>query len=70
MQMIPDDPVIRNLERTGEPDGKTTVYICPVCGEYGIDTIYIKNGHTIGCDYCVNTELPCNANCYCVEEWL
>lgn len=29
---MPDHPVIRNLERTGYPDGKLPEVVCPNCG--------------------------------------
>lgn len=35
MPQIPDHPIIRNMERTGYPDGKEPrrkVYLCPICG--------------------------------------
>ena len=53
---IPDHPVIRNMERTGHPDGKEPTYPhCPVCGEE-CDTIYKDKEHDIvGCDNCVST---------------
>lgn len=56
MHDLPDHPVIRNLERTGYPDGKEPTYPrCPVCGEE-CDTIY-KNADLdiVGCDNCVAT---------------
>lgn len=55
-QSIPDHPVIRNLERTGYPDGKAPTYPrCPVCGAE-CDTIY-KNRYfeIVGCDECIRT---------------
>lgn len=51
MEQLRDHPVIRNLERTGYPDGKEPQYpICPVCGaECG--TIYKnKAGCIVACD--------------------
>lgn len=52
--MIPDHPVIQNMERTGYPDGKEPIYpICPVCGNE-CETVYIDQDDTIvGCDMCV-----------------
>ena len=42
---IPDHPVIRNMERTGYPEGKEPTYPhCPVCGEE-CDTIYKDKEH-------------------------
>ena len=56
MMHVPDNPVIRNCERTGWPDGKDPVYPrCPVCGrECG--TIYYDADRTpAGCDACVSS---------------
>lgn len=53
---IPDHPVIRNMERTGYPDGKEPAYpICPICGEE-CETIY-RNKYldVVGCEECVST---------------
>ncbi len=49
-----DHPVIRNMERTGYPDGKEPRYpVCPVCGEE-CETIYRDHsGGIFGCDVCV-----------------
>lgn len=56
MQNVPDHPVIRNLERTGYPDGQQERDpICPMCGEV-CDTIYIRYGcptEILGCEGCV-----------------
>lgn len=51
---VPDHPIIRNMERTGYPDGKEPrCPICPVCGEE-CETIYkTKNLDIAGCDLCV-----------------
>lgn len=50
---IPDHPVIRNLERTGYPDGKEPVYPhCPVCGKECFET-YRRDGEVIGCNECM-----------------
>lgn len=53
---IPDHPVIRNMERTGYPDGKEPKYpICPQCGEE-CSIIYRDDGNDIvGCDNCIET---------------
>lgn len=53
---IPDHPVIRNMERTGYPDGKEPEYpICPVCDQE-TDTYYKdKHGDIVGCDNCIKT---------------
>lgn len=51
---IPDHPVIRNLERTGTPDGfPERIPICPVCGDE-CGTYYVAHGVIIGCDRCVD----------------
>ena len=57
MYDIPDHPVIRNLERTGYPDGKEPEYPrCPICGAE-CETIYRdKDGDIFGCDECVDTK--------------
>ncbi len=54
---LPDHPVIRNLERTGYPDGREPVYPrCPVCGDE-CETVYRnKNYEIVGCDCCVRTD--------------
>ena len=56
MYDIPDHPVIRNMERTGYPDGKEPTYLrCPVCGAE-CDTVYKdKEGDIFACDECVST---------------
>ncbi len=66
LQTIPDHPVIRNMERTGYPDGKAPTYPrCPICGEE-CETVYQskENGFDIvGCDLCLKPwdawEAPC-----------
>lgn len=56
MSNIPDHPVIRNLERTGWPDGKDPSWpVCPVCGAEA-DTFYQdKSRAIVGCSECVRT---------------
>lgn len=53
-QDIGDHPVIRNMERSGTPDGKPTHYPrCPMCGEE-TDSYYITAcGVVVGCDNCL-----------------
>lgn len=53
---VPDHPIIRNLERTGNPRGKEDrVPVCPVCGEE-CDTLYISCDFEVaGCDECIKT---------------
>lgn len=54
---IPDHPVIRNMERTGYPDGKEPEYPhCPECREKEIDEIYLQDDDIIGCENCVHTK--------------
>ena len=50
-----DHPVIRNLERTGTPDGKPERYpICPICGSEDAAIIYRdRTGDIVGCDCCM-----------------
>ena len=57
MYDIPDHPVIRNLERTGYPDGREPEYPrCPICGAE-CETIYQDvDGDIFGCDECVATK--------------
>ena len=51
---IPDHPVIRDMERTGYPDGREPEYpICPICGEE-CEIIYRdKYLDAVGCDGCI-----------------
>ena len=48
-----DHPIIRNMERTGYPDGREPVQPrCPICGEE-CETIYQNHlGNYVGCDVC------------------
>lgn len=52
-----EHPVIRNMEKTGYPDGKTPkVPICPVCHNV-CDTVYVdQNQEIIGCDECLTAK--------------
>ena len=52
---VPDHPIIRNMERTGYPDGKEPEYPrCPICEEE-TDTLYKdKYGEVFGCSECIN----------------
>lgn len=53
---IPDHPVIRNMERTGYPDGKAPTYPrCPICYEE-CSEVYKRDFEIIGCDNCVSRE--------------
>lgn len=50
---LPDHPVIRNMERTGYPDGVAPEEThCPICGK-ACDTIYTADGEIVGCDECI-----------------
>lgn len=52
--MIPDHPIIENMERTGFADGKEPEYPhCPICGAE-CETIYkLKGADIVGCDICI-----------------
>lgn len=56
MRQIPDDPIIRAMERYGVPpylaDAKEP--ICPLCGSE-CQTIYKADGEIVGCDNCVDS---------------
>lgn len=54
---IPDHPVIRNMERTGYPDGKIPFEpTCPVC-DCECNTIYTDSiNEILGCDQCVDED--------------
>ncbi len=58
---IPDDPIIRNMERTGYPDGKEPEEPrCPVCGAI-CETIYTYEGsEVVGCDQCLTAKDACD----------
>lgn len=52
---FPDHPVIQNLLRTGQPDGKEPDYPrCPVCGEEAEHFYYSsKRREYVGCEICL-----------------
>ena len=55
---LPDHPVIRNLERTGYPDGKEPQYPrCPICGEE-CEIVYRRycDGECVGCNGCLQAK--------------
>ena len=55
MTNLPDDPIIRSMEKTGYPPGygEETPPECPVCGEE-CETVYKDYWNTIvGCEHCV-----------------
>ncbi len=55
--MISDHPVIRNMERTGYPDGRVPrEYVCPVCG-CECETVYTDPlNAVVGCDVCLEAK--------------
>ncbi len=55
MYSLPDHPTIRDLERTGYPDGKEPDYPhCPIC-DCEADTLYKDRfGNILGCSECVS----------------
>lgn len=57
MRDLPDDPIIRNMERTGYPDGKEPEEPhCPVCGKV-CEYVYTYEGVEIdGCDQCLTAK--------------
>lgn len=49
-----EHPTIRNLERTGTPDGRDPIEpVCPVCGA-DAETFYKQDGEIIGCNECID----------------
>lgn len=52
---IGDHPVIRNMERTGHPDGKEPEsYYCPECGKECERIFKHKGtGEIVGCENCI-----------------
>lgn len=53
--MLPDHPVIRNMERTAYPDGKEPRYPrCPYCNAE-TDTVYSDGVNVQGCPECILT---------------
>lgn len=54
MKAMHDDPVVRNMERTGYPNGKLPDVVCPNCGAE-CATYYIgDNNDILGCEYCIS----------------
>lgn len=55
LHSIGDHPVIRNMERTGHPDGKEPEeYHCPVCNKKCESIFRYKGtGEIVGCDKCI-----------------
>lgn len=50
----PDHPVIRNMERTGYPDGKLPKWTCPFCGTECTTVFSDWHGEAVGCEHCVD----------------
>ena len=51
--MIPDHPVIQNMERTGYPSGREPPQpFCPICGAE-VDTVYTDGVNVLGCPECI-----------------
>ena len=49
-----DHPVIRNMERTGTPDGKPEPeYRCPVCGDLCHELYVDVHNDVLGCSECL-----------------
>lgn len=49
-----EHPVIKNLERTGGPDGvEFKAPVCPMCGEETDTLMKTTVGEIVGCDQCV-----------------
>ena len=67
---IPDHPVIRNMERTGYPDGKEPEYPhCPVCEEREISDVYEqKDDGIIGCEACITRQAADSLQAFMAES--
>lgn len=53
--MVDDHPIVRNLERTGTPDGRDEIDTsCPVCGQYA-ERYFIQDREIIGCNECIDS---------------
>ena len=52
MTLIPDDPIIERMERTGYPR-KSRGPVCPVCGEECSIVYEDANMEIVGCDECL-----------------
>ena len=51
-----EHPVITNLCKTGEPDGKAQIIpVCAFCGKECETLFADKDGTTFACDNCVRT---------------
>jgi len=64
-----EHPIISNMERTGNPEGRTydPHNICPICGKW-CDTLYLYPliNEIIGCENCVT---PMSAEDYSPDPW-
>ena len=55
MEYCPDNPIIRNCERYGYPDGEEEVCYCPICHSENPETFYFDDfDNMIGCNLCVH----------------
>ena len=52
MKLIPDDPMIRDIERRGICFRYITTPKCPICGST-CEQVYIGMDGVVGCDECV-----------------
>lgn len=68
----PENPIVRNMERTGYPDGKEPVYPrCPVCGAECEEIYKDINFEIVGCDVCIRKADAWEAEeCFPSEEEL
>ena len=57
---LKDDPVIRCMERTGNPpwEREEEQAVCPVCGEECETAYYDRYGDVMGCDCCLHRGDP------------
>lgn len=54
MERVPDHPVVRDLMRSGYPDGKVPAEpVCPVCGRECWHVFRDRYGDIVGCDECL-----------------
>lgn len=65
LHSIPDHPAIRNMERTGYPDGKEPeAYHCPWCGKECERVLkHSITGEIVGCDNCIEGVDPWEVEC-------
>jgi len=54
MYEVNDHPTIRNLLRTGYPDGREPQdFCCPICGVAAEQFYETKDGTIVGCECCL-----------------